>query len=115
MTGRWKLKRCFLGPKKLKKYLVLYSHMTFRINKNVCMYQCGRVFVVLEDSVLTGYFRTKQSLFVKYFIFSEGKSEQIYLLATKPFLSQTEKRRLNTYSILFLFFIYILLMFYRIL
>ena len=35
---------------------------------DVCMYQCGRVFVVLEDSVLTGYFRTEQSPFVIYVV-----------------------------------------------
>ena len=50
--------------------------------------QRRELFVVLEDSVfnLTAYFRSKQSPLVIYFIFAEEKSEQIYLLATTPFL-----------------------------
>ena len=50
--------------------------------------QRRELFVVLEDSVFnsTAYFRSKQSPLVIYFIFAEEKSEQIYLLATTPFL-----------------------------
>ena len=49
-------------------------------------------------------------LWFLYLIFAEGKSEQIYLLATTPFLPQTENRRLNTYIIFifYLYFIYVL-------